>query len=381
MLAWLRTLLQGREDKNAIADEVGVKRVELDSFIEGQIDISATTLAKLMDACDYEWRPKEHRPLLPLETKCLAEIRAIHADSFRSARYVMTLGMRAVGIQEDGITSMLVPRNAKLSKDTVDLCVGIFAKVCKQYRATIALFELGLVQDAGSITRSLFESVLALMFILKPDVELKEDGIPIRTVGSKYHKCKNCHHVEQAIPKKSMPNPSANDRAALYAGKGRYDLLASFRGCVKRGFPELAANIGKEEDLIANVEQVKQRIGDDWVEKQKRSGSYSGMSVANLAHSYGLDHVYDTMYRAQSRTIHGSDGYAFLFVDEDSERLSVDLVPSAKGTRLQLHIASVIFAMGVETLCLGLHLPTENGFKDLHTYMFERGEIIDEEEE
>lgn len=55
--------------------------------------------------------------------------------------------------------------------------------MCKQYRAILALSELGLGEDANCHTRMMLESMLAMQFILRRKVVLKAGKIPLAAIG------------------------------------------------------------------------------------------------------------------------------------------------------------------------------------------------------
>ncbi len=63
--------------------------------------------------------------------------------------------------------------------------LGLLAKACKQYRAVGAMVELGLGDVADSIARMMFESMLAIHFVLRAEVNLTRDGVPVGPVPNR----------------------------------------------------------------------------------------------------------------------------------------------------------------------------------------------------
>jgi hypothetical protein len=56
------------------------------------------------------------------------------------------------------------------------LALGLYAKACKQFRTIILVGEAGFAGEMTVLTRSLFETALALEFLMRERVVLKREG-------------------------------------------------------------------------------------------------------------------------------------------------------------------------------------------------------------
>src|SRR5207245_5382449 len=107
---------------------------------------------------------------LPGEDELRDSIRAQLAAEFQVASDLLGLG-----------TGIFLSRMRPNPKDDMDhleawMCLGIVAKACRQYRAIIALAEIGLGDAADSNGRMLAETMLAAEFLMRPTFVLKCGG-------------------------------------------------------------------------------------------------------------------------------------------------------------------------------------------------------------
>lgn len=61
-----------------------------------------------------------------------------------------------------------------IDDSVVYVCLGLFVKACRQFRSVQRLCQAGLGSDAHALTRNLFETWLALMFVERRRVTLKQ---------------------------------------------------------------------------------------------------------------------------------------------------------------------------------------------------------------
>src|SRR5712692_3599688 len=62
--------------------------------------------------------------------------------------------------------------NRQIDSSVVFVTLGLYVKACKQHRSILLLARAGLGPDALAIARNLFETTLALTFILRKQVRL-----------------------------------------------------------------------------------------------------------------------------------------------------------------------------------------------------------------
>ena len=160
------------------------------------------------------------------------------------------------------------------------LCV----KAIKHFRSTLALTEIGAIQDVNILGRVLFETFTALSFVLYTSVNLK--------FGSS-----------------DYSNYDPDKRATLYTAFhsiNRYNELQKHLQDSRLSLPLPQSKIDaiKSEHDLASV-----GVGIEWTEQFTKSKSYSGVSLRDLAERISPDHVkwYDTIYGQQSKSVHAKD--------------------------------------------------------------------------
>ena len=108
------------------------------------------------------------------------------------------------------------PRDG-LTDEGVAIARGLLAKSCKQFRAIGQLVELGLGEVAESNSRMLLETLLAIEFILRPRIVLKENGRKVTNKDGKAWSTKDGKPL------------TARFRAELYLAKVAFDDLRIVR--------------------------------------------------------------------------------------------------------------------------------------------------------
>jgi len=117
--------------------------------------------------------------VLPFEQVGMDNIKQAFSEDFAFLEELLRLGLEALGWgaghQGQGRLRFVSPIRG-LRMDGLRLILGLFAKSSKQLRAIMVLCERGLTSDAETIARNLFESLLAIQFLLKPRLTLLENG-------------------------------------------------------------------------------------------------------------------------------------------------------------------------------------------------------------
>src|SRR5262245_19003259 len=114
--------------------------------------------------------------MLPFEDRARQDVETEHNKEFAESRELLRLALDMIGSDDQGnldIPSQPVPGVTDRARF---LALGLYAKACKQFRGIIILGERGFGGEVTVLTRSLFETTLALNFILNENVTLKKDG-------------------------------------------------------------------------------------------------------------------------------------------------------------------------------------------------------------
>src|SRR5262249_42730366 len=111
--------------------------------------------------------------MLPLEDLALQDIAKTWSTELATSRELLQLGLDVLGCDEDGKLNIRSAQVAGVGDNARSLALGLYAKACKQFRAIIILAERGFGGELAVLTRSLFETTLALAFIITEQVILK----------------------------------------------------------------------------------------------------------------------------------------------------------------------------------------------------------------
>ena len=183
--------------------------------------------------------------------------------------------------------------------------------LCKQalirFRSIIALCEMGHVEDADVLVRALFETVMAVRFILKPKKRVSA--------------CSSQLCAELAVLPPIPRNGTMDFRAKLYAASEPIKLDKLLRRFLtKPGMKRMTTQ--KHRERIADVvSDVESDIGSEWVERIRKTKSYSGIQQVRLLAEYcGLLKFWDSVYELQSGRAHGA-GAVDLFYGRSTDKL------------------------------------------------------------
>lgn len=258
--------------------------------------------------------------MLPFEDRAHADVEANHPTALAESRELLQLALRMIG--SDGQGGLRVPD--ALVPDVTDgarsLALGLYAKACKQFRGVLILAERGFGDEATVLTRALFETTLAMNFIMNDTVALKRDGKPFD-------------------PDPSRPL-TTDFRATLYCAHAAFVQAKRYKQWSER--PELAASMhlrGDPAQIAAQTAQAKGAVGEKWWDALK--GGQAGLSVRHLADSLGVLSYYLMAYGDQSEVVHAGDGFMHFDLDDDGGWL--DLCPSPEGIDGQLRLAGLVF--------------------------------------
>lgn len=184
-----------------------------------------------------------------------------------------------------------ITKRRGLNEGVVYLCAGIMAKGCKTFRAIRAAAREGCGQDASILLRALFESTIALLYILQRD---------------------------------------SRRRAILYAAHEAQRLLVLVEETKKTSGQK---RFFKKSDLLkarAKVNQWTTLVTAAEVSNvRKHWAGPGGLESACRAfgRQSGWSRIYTMMYRRLSAFSHGSDPSAHMFITRGAQIPTVKLLP------------------------------------------------------
>jgi hypothetical protein len=255
--------------------------------------------------------------MLPFEDRARQDVEADHPKELAESRELLQLALRMIGSDGQGglkIPGVPVPGVTDRARS---LALGLYAKACKQFRGVIILAERGFGGEVTVLTRALFETTLAMNFIVNETVALVRDGKPFD------------------------PDPSraltTDFRALLYGARAAFVQAKRYKQWSER--PELTTSIhlrGDPSQIAAQTAAAKNAVGEKWWEALK--GGQAGLSVRNLADSLGVLSYYLVIYGDQSEVAHAGDGFMHFDLGDGS----LDLAPAPDGIGGLLRLASLV---------------------------------------
>lgn len=273
---------------------------------------------------------------LPHEDKVRGLIRKRLEPELKIASAILDLG---TGIYTSG-TPMKPGKG--LDDFVVVVALGLVAKACKQYRAIGEMVELGLSEVADSNARMLFETMLAVHFILRPRVILKRDGKKLAAIKGK--------------------PLTTKFRTSLYLASDAFNGRKLAHGLLAT--PGLKRQMSKEvrTEIVRQATEWEAEIGLEWARRLKEG--YAGVKVINLAASLGFERLYHSIYRITSSGVHATDATGHIRLDDDSKaEWRFGAAPSTDGIANTLKLASLllikILEVADERLRLGLKARNE----------------------
>lgn len=173
------------------------------------------------------------------------------------------------------------------SLGTVTVVASLMTKACKTFRAIQLTCESGLGQDAAVLARQLFETAVALAFVLQKDQILR------------------CGML------------------AAYGDQRQLVLLEEATGI--SGLATLASPEALER-ARTKVDGWRPVLGEEVLKSVRRH--WSGKSLEWAAGEVSLETGYAVMYRHTSQFAHGSDVTEHFFVSSESDVPTLKLAPS-----------------------------------------------------
>jgi hypothetical protein len=265
--------------------------------------------------------------MLPGEVHARRQVRAGHAALLRDSNTFQTF---AIGLLSGGTFNLQGTRGVD---DAVCLvALGLFIKACKQHRSVQLLARAGLGEDALALTRCLFETTLALVLTLKDRVRMRSNGVLMPTVPSR--------HAGSML------------RARLYLANIAFEHDRTLREFGRtRGLRRFRRRAGALREVARQVGPAEYAIGPQWSQRLRRSRSYSGGSVKDLALTLRFLPTYATLYRYASWSVHAIDLAHFVTQPAQAgARLRVQIAPSDAEVPGAVNVANALLLACVRSL-------------------------------
>lgn len=287
--------------------------------------------------------------MLPGEHRARQLLRRAFSSDFALARQVLELGYR---VHHD-LCEEETSRFGNLAKG---ICVGLYTKMCKQYRSIHALCELGLTDDAEILVRTMFETCLSVLFLLRKRAILRHGKrLPPKPIGGQF---------------------SVSFRAELYTADQALQLDKRVRDWLST--TRLKRN-GKRLECVATdwVDTARKAVGDDWL-KWLKTGSTFGLSIEIMAKNLGMGIWYSAVYRPQSAKVHAADADQHLESDDFLPVITPKLKPNTTTTTMPLRLANILIMMAGDLINSRFRLGHDEGIRSIRKTILSRQSDVDE---
>jgi hypothetical protein len=260
--------------------------------------------------------------MLPFEKEVSEEIKLTIQERLDESRELLQLALDMLGHDDRGNFQVPTTPVPGVGHWAWALALGFYSKACKQFRSIIMLGEAGFSSEMTVLTRSLFETALALEFLMRENVELKRRGKEVEIDSSR---------------------PLTTDfRAELYAARTALVAETQLKKWSER--PELKGNtsiLGDPGEIAAQAATARKMVGEAWWKALKKG--HAGLHVKDLAESLGVISYYLMLYRDQSEVTHAGDALRHFGVADDGSHGLLALSPSVDGVDVALRVACLIF--------------------------------------
>ncbi|MBA4016484.1 MAG: hypothetical protein C0483_04795 [Pirellula sp.] len=211
-------------------------------------------------------------------------------------------------------------------------------QACRIYRSIIE--ECSRAEGVGAIilSRSLFETIAALKFVLARHVRiytepLVKNGVHKKDANGDLTYSVQCERrPSRKSPKPATPTPkkrlksshkfpSVEERAWFYVASQAFNEPRRYNKMIQlRGLKRVSKHTLKKLDDTLTTAYAK-RIGDDWAYVLKKEKNYSGLKIYQLAEVLGKEFVliYKSLYDIYCQVTHASDAVRHGDFDDDNQ--------------------------------------------------------------
>ncbi|MBS0262210.1 MAG: hypothetical protein JSS02_09695 [Planctomycetes bacterium] len=279
--------------------------------------------------------------MFPDEEKYSSEVRKQFSKEFAFAREMLEFWLATK--KDSWLDKNPLPTQTKR------LAMGLHTQACRQMRTIIE--ECSRCESFGAevTARCMFETILALVFILKPKVHVVtnpvvKDGQHLKTKdGVLRYSAKRPDTIDPESPYNEL---SHEFRTRLYLSHMLFQQVEHAEKCRRLGDSK---QLGDMLANLINPDQVAtatQWLGPIWTYILQERGQYSGLNVAELSLllSPDLFRWYVTMYGPQSLFVHGLNAVVHVRTHADGSLGSAFQSDPDEVHRL-LNVSAILFRL------------------------------------
>jgi Family of unknown function (DUF5677) len=230
-----------------------------------------------------------------------AEVQKNFADLFRMAESLFNFWLTQ---EKDKWTA-----NVPIASANLALILDVQA--CRLFRSVVEDCRRAEAFNAGILARTLFETTLGVVFLLKKDVRIIVEPIVPKCASTGTSPSKFAAKIQLKRTKRTRKHLLSREfRANLFLA---YDyFLLEDRGIASMGkFPgayQKAKKLKRSVDPNITAE-IERGIGPEWSYILRHSNTYAGLSVRDLAKALDRSFLrwYETIYHFQSCAVHAVD--------------------------------------------------------------------------
>lgn len=215
-----------------------------------------------------------------------------------------------------------------LNRKVIYIAVPLYFKICNQFKAIMALCHYNLAHEAEILNRSVFESMLALFFLLKWRVVLKENGRKLN----------------------SPDKLTTKFRAELYFAHLIFEQERLLKDFERTPGLKRDSKTFNKSAIEEQVIQAKQIIGSYWTKRLRDKKKYAGVSIKDLAGSLNILKAYASMYRFTSWSVHAVDILNYLSSDQKNDEIVIDRRTTDYDVRRPLQTACFTFLLCIDKI-------------------------------
>lgn len=231
------------------------------------------------------------KPMLPFEKEHTDKIHEYFTEKLDDVQALLDLSIELTELFAEKVNR----RGATVGEKVVSF---VFHSIIQRFRSIILLCERGFIEDAEVLTRSFFELLFALRFILRPP-----NPNPEWSTGLRREFDELCDLGSDSTLSKWV---DMDFRAHLYSGSDllKLDKLKDQIEKDDKIRPHFPAGFADKNTM--HVKEVEAVIGPEWARRIKKTNSYSGFSRIELLAEYcDLRDYSKTLWKIHSHKSHG----------------------------------------------------------------------------
>ena len=259
---------------------------------------------------------------LPYEDEIATNIKSEHETVLNAMRE--TLSTAVILLSETSLSSDL----RGVDRHVCAMTLGLYAKACKTHRSIQHLLAAGLTSDAEALLRVLFETTVAIHFILKKQSALRSRMygmfplVQAAKASRGWQRTKGMKRLGKSLAKNS--DGVLRDSVSTFAKR-----LSSVRSAHPFGpaiaptamaFVKAKTPQARDSALSAAVKAVADALNRHW----------SGQSLEYASSGRDLSRLYQSVFRSTSSSTHASDITSHISSPDTAYEIVVNLAPDGE---------------------------------------------------